>query len=45
MLEEARKHSNIAVSGEPQPWVFDSAGNLAELGVWHHQRKQGSMTA
>ena len=45
MMEEARTHSNIDVLGEPQPWGFDSAGNLAEIGTWHHQQKLSGMTA
>ena len=35
MLEEARKHPNIVVLGEPQPWLFDAAGNFSDIGVWH----------
>jgi hypothetical protein len=45
MVEEARQHSNVVVLDEPQPWSFDSAGNLEQVGVWHHQQKLSSMTA
>ena len=45
MLEEARKHPSIVVLGEPQPWCFDSAGNLEEVGVWHHLPKLSGVTA
>jgi hypothetical protein len=41
MLEDARKNSSITVLGEPQPWVFDAAGNLGEIGTWQHQQKPG----
>jgi Lactate racemase N-terminal domain len=36
MLEEAREHPNIEVLGDPQPWQFDAAGNLSDVGVWRH---------
>lgn len=29
MLDEARTHTGIEVIGEPEPWAFDAAGNLA----------------
>jgi hypothetical protein len=45
MLEEARKHNSIVVLGEPQPWPFDSDGNLEGLGVWHHQQGLSGMAA
>ena len=35
MLEEARKHPDIVVLGEPQPWQFDAAGNFSDIGTWH----------
>jgi hypothetical protein len=35
MLEEARKHPDIVVLGEPQPWLFDAAGNFSDIGTWH----------
>jgi hypothetical protein len=36
MLEDARQHPNIEVLGDPQPWQFDAAGDLSDVGVWHH---------
>jgi hypothetical protein len=36
MLEEARKHHDIDVLGEPQPWLFDAAGNISDIGAWQH---------
>jgi len=34
MLEEARRHLNMVVVGDPEPWVFDDAGNLTDIGRW-----------
>ncbi|MHC1761238.1 MAG: lactate racemase domain-containing protein [Negativicutes bacterium] len=34
MLEEARQQSNITVLDEPAEFVFDAAGNLADIGMW-----------
>jgi hypothetical protein len=34
MLEDARKHPNIIIAGDPEPWVFDDAGNLTDIGRW-----------
>lgn len=35
MLEDARRHPSIVVLGDPQPWQFDGAGNLSNIGIWH----------
>jgi hypothetical protein len=35
MLEEAKQRADMVVLGSPQPWRFDSAGNLTDLGHWH----------
>ncbi len=35
MLEEAKDRPGMVVLGNPQPWHFDSAGNLTDLGHWH----------
>ncbi len=37
MMEEAKQRSDMVVLGEPQPWHFDSAGNLADIGVLHSE--------
>jgi hypothetical protein len=34
MLEEAGKHPNIVVLGDPEPWKFDYAGNLTDITKW-----------
>jgi Lactate racemase N-terminal domain len=34
MLEDAREHPGIVIAGDPQPWQFDNAGNLLDLGDW-----------
>jgi len=36
MLPEAREHPSIEIIGDPQPWLFDAAGNLSDIGAWHH---------
>ena len=36
MLEEARRHPRVIILGDPQPWRFDAAGNLFDVGAWHH---------
>ncbi len=45
MLEEARKHADIAVLGEAQPWRFDAAGNFTDIGAWHHAEAVSLSTA
>lgn len=35
MLDDARRHPSISVLGDPEPWPFDLAGNLPEIGIWH----------
>lgn len=35
LLEEARRHPQIEIMGEPRKMVFDAEGNLADIGVWH----------
>ena len=35
LLEEAQRHSQIEIIGEPRKMVFDAEGNLADIGVWH----------
>jgi hypothetical protein len=35
MLADALKHPSIEISGEARPWLFDSAGNLPDIGSWH----------
>jgi hypothetical protein len=35
MLQEAREHPSIEILGEPQPWLFDVAGNLCDIGDAH----------
>ena len=32
MLDEAARHAQIEVLGEPRPWPFDADGNLTDLG-------------
>ncbi len=32
MLEEASRHPQIEVLGEPRPWAFDAGGNLSDIG-------------
>jgi len=34
MLDDAKKHPAIVVSGEPMDWKFDSTGNLSDIGHW-----------
>jgi uncharacterized protein (DUF362 family) len=34
LLEEAKRHPRLTVTGQPREWVFDSSGNLAEPGAW-----------
>lgn len=34
MLEEAKQRPDMVVLGNPQPWHFDAAGNLTDLGHW-----------
>jgi hypothetical protein len=33
-LADARKHPNIVIAGDPEPWMFDNAGNLTDIGKW-----------
>ena len=35
LLEEAQRHPQIEIMGEPRKMVFDAEGNLADIGVWH----------
>jgi hypothetical protein len=35
MREDALRHPSIEISGDAQPWRFDSAGNLPDIGAWH----------
>ena len=39
MLEDARRHPSIEMRGNAQPWRFDSAGNLPDIGAWHQPAK------
>jgi len=34
MLEQARKHPDMVVLGEPQAWLFDASGNFSDVGAW-----------
>jgi hypothetical protein len=34
LLEDAVKHPRIEIAGDTQPWLFDSAGNLPDIGAW-----------
>ncbi len=42
MLDEARRHPDIEVLGDPQPWFFDAAGNLPDVGAWRHPAQSSS---
>jgi hypothetical protein len=35
MREDAQRHHSIEILGDAQPWLFDSAGNLPDIGAWH----------
>jgi hypothetical protein len=35
MREDAQKHHSIEILGDAQPWLFDSVGNLPDIGAWH----------
>jgi hypothetical protein len=37
MLDEARKHENIEILNDAEPWVFDENGDLTDIGVWHQR--------
>lgn len=34
MLDEAQRHPDITVTGQPEDWVFDPNGNLTDIGAW-----------
>lgn len=34
LLNEAQRHENISVLGEPVDFTFDAAGNLSDIGMW-----------
>ncbi|MDR3673914.1 MAG: lactate racemase domain-containing protein [Acidobacteriota bacterium] len=35
MMDDARRHADIAILGDPRPWSFNAGGDLADVGVWH----------
>lgn len=35
LLDEARSNENIEIAGDPEPWSFNTEGNLPNVGAWH----------